>query len=70
MLLIDTSVAVDLINEVEAITARVRSAEILHLSVVSQVELEAGPVRSGVLDPLLRARLDALLERVEILPFT
>lgn len=69
-LLIDTSVAVDLVNEVEATATRVRSVGSLYLSVVSHVELEAGVIRSGVFDPVLRARLDALLERVESLSFT
>lgn len=69
-LLLDTSIVVDLINRVEATTTRVRGVDRLYLSVVSQVELEAGLFTDGELDPALRARLDAVLERVESLPFT
>lgn len=69
-LLIDTSVAIDLIDEVPATIARLLDAPALYLSVISKVELEAGVYRSGTLDPLLRARLDVLLVRVGEIAFT
>ncbi|HEY0413823.1 MAG TPA: PIN domain-containing protein [Allosphingosinicella sp.] len=69
-LLLDTSVAVDLIDQAESTISRVRGADALYLSVISRVELEAGVYRKGALDMLLRARLDALVGRVEQLPFT
>jgi predicted nucleic acid-binding protein len=69
-LLLDTSIVVDLINRVETTTERVRGIDSLYLSVVSQVELEAGLFTDGELDPVLCARRDAVLERVESLPFT
>lgn len=69
-MLLDTSVAVDLINHVESTSRRASIAGQLSLSVVSRVELEAGVYRAGKLDRILRARVDALLERVDILPFT
>jgi predicted nucleic acid-binding protein len=69
-LLLDTGIVVDLINRVEATTKRVHGVDSLYLSVVSQVELEAGLFTDGELDPVLRARLAAVLERVETLPFT
>jgi predicted nucleic acid-binding protein len=69
-LLLDTGIVVDLVNRVEATTKRVHGVDSLYLSVVSQVELEAGLFMDGELDPVLRARRDAVLERVESLPFT
>ncbi|MEA3048495.1 MAG: tRNA(fMet)-specific endonuclease VapC [Sphingomonadales bacterium] len=69
-LLLDTGIVVDLVNRVEATTKRVHGVDSLYLSVVSQVELETGLFMDGELDPVLRARRDAVLERVESLPFT
>ncbi len=40
------------------------------LSVISRVELEAGVYRDGMLDREIRGRVDALIKRVEELPFT
>lgn len=70
LVLIDTSVAVDLINERREILDRVREVEGLYLSVISNVELEAGVYRDGSFNPIFRSRLDKLLARTEQLQFT
>jgi tRNA(fMet)-specific endonuclease VapC len=69
-LLLDTSVAVELIDEVARSMERARSADALYLSVISHVELEAGIFRQGRLGEVFRLRLDGFLERVEELEFT
>jgi tRNA(fMet)-specific endonuclease VapC len=69
-LLLDTSIAVDLIDQVPDILERTRQVDFLYLSVISCIELEAAVYRDGKSDGLLRRRVDGLLERVETLPFT
>lgn len=69
-LLLDTSVAVELVADVQRSVERVGELDGQFLSVISRVELEAGVFRSGEFDPVMRARLDALVQRVEQLPFT
>lgn len=69
-LLLDTSVAVELVAGVPRSVRRVEQIDGQFLSVISRVELAAGVYRGGDLDPLARARLDSLVERVEELAFT
>lgn len=69
-LLLDTSVAVDLIDGVAAVVERAAETDGLYISVISHVELEAGIYRDRELGPLFRARLNRLLTRVEELEFT
>lgn len=69
-LLLDTSVAVDLIDDVAAVVERSAETDGLFISVISHVELEAGIYRDRDLGPLFRARLDELLAKVEELEFT
>jgi len=70
-LLLDTSVAVDLIDDSPRITERRHQyGEEIFLSVISRIELEAGVYRGGMLDRGLRARVDELIDRLEELPFT
>lgn len=69
-LLLDTSVAVELIAESAKVVDRTRSIDGQFLSVVSRVELEAGVYRAGKPDPIIRSRLDALIQRVEEIDFT
>jgi tRNA(fMet)-specific endonuclease VapC len=69
--LIDTNIAILLIEADDAVLRRVDSlAEVPLLSVVSTVELEAGLYEYGREDADLRRRLNLLLDRVEELPFT
>ena len=69
-LLLDTSVAVDLIDgSPRVVQRRHQYDEEVFLSVISQVELEAGVYRDGEPDPRVRARIDQLLEAVQRLPF-
>jgi len=69
-LLVDTSVAVDLIDGVPPVKDRARQADALYLSVISHVELEAGVYRDRDLGPIFRTRLTKFLSRVEELEFT
>jgi predicted nucleic acid-binding protein len=68
--LLDTSVAVELIDDVTRSKDRAREANGLYLSVISHLELEAGVYRAGELGRIFRVRLDRFLERVEELDFT
>jgi tRNA(fMet)-specific endonuclease VapC len=70
-LLLDTSVAVDLIDASRRVVRRRHQyGEEVFLSVISRVELEAGVYRDGKLDAALRTRTDELVERLDELPFT
>jgi predicted nucleic acid-binding protein len=69
-LLLDTSVAVDLLDEVQATTNRVEKLDGQFLSVISWLELEAGVYREATNAAMRRARLDVFLEQVEVLDFT
>ncbi|MDP8993604.1 MAG: PIN domain-containing protein [Pseudomonadota bacterium] len=69
-LLLDTSVAVDVIDDVAGTLDRAREADALYLSVISHVELEAGVHRDRELGSLFRTRLDRFLTRVVELDFT
>ena len=69
-MLIDTSIAVDLIDDRREILDRARDSEGFYLSVISRVELEAGVYRGGSFESVARSRLDNLLHRVEQLHFT
>ena len=69
--LLDTSVAVELMRGTPRIVEkRWNSSVAAYLSVISHVELVAGTYRDGHADPLVRARLDRLLDGVEELAFT
>lgn len=69
-LLLDTSVAVALLEEVPSVTERTMQIDGQFLSVISRVELEAGVYRDDGLVPNRRTRLDTFLEQVEELDFT
>jgi predicted nucleic acid-binding protein len=70
-LLLDTSVAVDLVDDsARVIERRHQYREQVFLSVISRVELEAGVYRDGKADEKLRDRIDELVGRLEELPFT
>jgi predicted nucleic acid-binding protein len=69
-LLLDTSIAVELLDDVQRTTARVSQIDGLFLSVISWIELEAGIYRHNSVDSKRRARLDGFLEYVELLDFT
>lgn len=70
-LLLDTSVAIELIEGAPGIVERRQSyGEEAYLSVISRVELEAGVLRGGKVDPTVRARVDELVAEVEELSFT
>jgi tRNA(fMet)-specific endonuclease VapC len=69
-LLLDTSVAVELMGGVPEALDRARDADTLYLSVISHLELEAGVYRDPQLRSLFRLRLDSLLTRLEELDFT
>lgn len=69
-LLLDTSVAIELVDDVQRTADRVAQLDGQFLSVVSRVELEAGVYRDGGPNPAIRARVDKLIEQVEVLPFT
>jgi predicted nucleic acid-binding protein len=69
-LLLDTSVAVELVDEVPRAIQRVAQIDGQYLSVISRVELEAGIYRNGMPDPDIRLRVDLLVDRVEELDFT
>lgn len=68
--LLDTSVAVDILDHVPRILERVGKLDGQFLSVISRVELEAGVYRDGLLDPTRRARLNVFVEKVDELDFT
>jgi tRNA(fMet)-specific endonuclease VapC len=70
LLLLDTSVAVELIDDVARSLNRAREADALYLSVISHVELEAGVYRQDEAGRLFRVRVDKFLERIEELDFT
>lgn len=69
-LLLDTSVAVDLLDEVEDTISRVAQIDGQFLSVISWLELEAGVYRDDAKAATRRVRLDGFLEQVEVLDFT
>jgi len=68
--LLDTSVAVELMGDVPKALERARAADALFLSVISHLELEAGVYRDPQLASLFRVRLDSLLTQLEELDFT
>lgn len=70
LVLLDTSVAVELLDGAERALARVAKVDGQFLSVVSRVELEAGVYRDGSFDPGRRTRLDTFLQQVDELDFT
>jgi tRNA(fMet)-specific endonuclease VapC len=69
-LLLDTSVAVELLEDGQRIIERVAELDGQFLSAISRVELEAGVYRHGRLIEKRRERLDALVAQVEELEFT
>jgi predicted nucleic acid-binding protein len=70
-LLIDTSVAIDLLEGSPRILGRQdQFGQDAFLSVVSRIELEAAIYRDGVADDRLRSRLDEFTEQIGELPFT
>ena len=69
-LLLDTSVAVDLLDNVQGTADRVGEIDGQFLSVISWVELEAGVYREEANASRRRHRLDIFLEQVEVLDFT
>ena len=68
--LLDTSVAVALLDEVPRAIERAARIDGQFLSVISWVELEAGVFREQSSIAQRRARLDGFLEHVELLDFT
>ena len=71
MLLLDTSVVVDLLDGSDAPSDRVDGRlESLAISVLTVVELEAGIYRNPDNADILRLRLNRLLEQVAVLPLT
>jgi tRNA(fMet)-specific endonuclease VapC len=68
--LLDTSVAVALLEDVQRTIERVAELDGQFLSAISRVELEAGVYRDGRLIEKRRERLDALVAQVEELEFT
>lgn len=71
MLLLDTSVVVDLLEGGISTSERLDLGDdTLAVSVVTIVELEAGIYRDPENSDILRRRLNRLLEQVAILPFT
>lgn len=71
MLLVDTSVIVDLLDGSDVTGERLARTDLpLVASVVTAVELEAGIHRDPENAAVLRQRLDRLLEHVSVLPFT
>lgn len=69
-LLLDTSVAVALLEDVPSVTERTMQIDGQFLSVISRVELEAGVYRQPSLIDERRRRLDTFLQQVEELEFT
>ena len=69
-MLLDTSVAVELMAGSPAIDKRRDSQAAAFLSVISHVELIAGLYRSGSPDPALRSRLERFLKGLDELAFT
>jgi tRNA(fMet)-specific endonuclease VapC len=69
-LLLDTSVAVEVLEEVTRTTERVAEVDGQFLSVISWLELEACVYRDASQTANRRIRLDGLLEHVEVLDFT
>ena len=69
-LLLDTSVAVELLENGQRVIERVAELDGQFLSVISGLELEAGVYRDGRLIDNRRARLDAFMAKVEVLNFT
>lgn len=70
LVLLDTNIAVELLDEVPRTLERVAKIDGQFLSVISRVELEAGVYRDGSFDLNRRTRLDTFLEQVEELDFT
>ncbi len=68
--MLDTSVAVEVLEEVTRTTERVAEVDGQFLSVISWLELEAGVYRDASQTANRRIRLDGLLEHVEVLDFT
>ena len=67
---LDTNVAIDLRDGVEAVTDRVDAlGGGLLLSIISRVELEGGAARDPAQAALRRRRLEALLMGSSVLPF-
>ena len=69
-LLLDTSVAVELLEEVQRTIDRAEQIDGQFLSVISWVELEAGVYRDTSSVERRRSRLDGFLEQIELLDFT
>ena len=69
-LLLDTSVAVELLEEVQRTIDRAEQIDGQFLSVISRVELEAGVYRDTSSVERRRSRLDGFLEQIELLDFT
>lgn len=69
-LLLDTNVAVELLDEVPRTIDRVAEIDGQYLSVISRVKLEAGVYRDPALVFDRRTLLDAFLEQIQELDFT
>lgn len=70
-LLLDTSVAIALLDGDQAIFERRHDqADVAFLSVVSRLELIPGLYRDGLFQPRHAEHLAAFLDEVELLPFT
>jgi predicted nucleic acid-binding protein len=67
---LDTSVAVELLEEVQRTIDRAVEIDGQFLSVISGVELEAGVYRDASSIERRRTRLDGFLEQIEMLDFT
>lgn len=68
--LLDTNIAIHLLDGDPAVTAKVKALDdTLLLSIVSRVELEGGVYRDPEYESLRRARLDALLKVFQTLSF-
>ena len=69
-LLLDTSVAVELLNDVQNVIERIAEIDGQFLSVISWAELEAGVYRDPSSAERRRARLHGLIDQLEVLDFT
>jgi predicted nucleic acid-binding protein len=67
--LLDTSVAILLRNGEPSDLARLARLDGVHLSVITQVELEGGVHREPEQAVVRRARLDAMLRNLPVVPF-
>ncbi|HEX5259051.1 MAG TPA: PIN domain-containing protein [Sphingomicrobium sp.] len=69
-LLLDTSVAIELLDEVPRTIKRVADIDGQFLSVISWIELEAGVYRDSSRESQRRVRLDGFLQQTGLLNFS